>query len=56
MDSRTRELLVRRILEAAPGGVLWSISDSEHAKFFDKVVEVSSGKVVQETAGSEIKE
>ncbi len=56
MDSRTRELLVRRVLEAAPGGVLWSISDSEHAKFFDKVVEVSSGKVVQETAGSEIKE
>ncbi len=56
MDSRTRELLVHRVLEAAPGGVLWSISDSEHAKFFDKVVEVSNGKVVQETAGSEIKE
>jgi len=44
--------LVERVLEAAPGGVVWAIGDPDLLKFFDKVVEVANGRVAKETSGN----
>ena len=52
MDGRTRNALVERVLEAAPGGVVWAIGDPDLLKFFDKVVEVANGRVAKETSGN----
>ena len=52
MDGRTRNALVERVLEAAPGGVVWAIGDPDLLKYFDKVVEVANGRVAKETSGN----
>ncbi|MGZ0187673.1 MAG: hypothetical protein ACKVH0_06655, partial [Alphaproteobacteria bacterium] len=51
MDSRTRLMLVERILDAAPGGVVWAMSDTEQTGPFDRVAEVADGKVKDVTGG-----
>ena len=54
MDSRSRNILVERVLEAAPSGVFWALSDPDLLKFFDKVVEVANGRVANEAVGDGI--
>ncbi|MEL0099638.1 MAG: ATP-binding cassette domain-containing protein, partial [Opitutae bacterium] len=54
MDSRSRNILVERVLEAAPSGVFWALSDPDLLKFFDKVVEVANGRVANEAVGDSI--
>ncbi len=51
MDTRTRKGLVDSVLAAAPGGVVWSIGDTEQTEPFDRVAEVSGGRVVNVTGG-----
>lgn len=45
MDSRTRTALVGNVLAAAPGGVVWTLSDAGEAEAFDRIVEVAQGRV-----------
>ena len=52
MDSRTRAALTASVLEAAPGGVVWSIGDPDQAEAFDRVAEVEGGRVANVTGGA----
>ena len=45
MDARTRKGLIENVLACAPGGVVWSLSDSAEADKFNKIVEVAQGRV-----------
>lgn len=45
MDARTRKGLIENVLACAPGGIVWSLSDSGEAENFNKIVEVAQGRV-----------
>jgi len=45
MDTRTRKGLIENVLASAPGGVVWSLSDSAEADNFNRIVEVAQGRV-----------
>lgn len=49
MDARTRAAVVKGVLAAAPGGVVWALGDAEQAEVFDRVAEVAGGRVVNVT-------
>jgi len=53
MDSRSRAALTKKVLAAAPGGVVWATSDTEQTAAFDRVAEVAGGRVVNVTGEEE---